>query len=97
MNPEYYTAAGFFLTVFGGLWSLAWWLSGKFTVMEDNINKKLEMVKTTLLDKLEYHERHDDSRFSGIRNDIWELRIHNAARDGMVKKVKIKASEEAPH
>lgn len=76
--------AGLFMTVFAAIWSLAWWLSGKFNYISDHLGKRIESVESNLMRKIEYHERHDDTRFSNIHNDLWELRIQNAAREGRV-------------
>lgn len=78
-------AIGLFLTIFAAVWSLAWWLSGKFSSVQEYLQSRIEEVEKNILNKLEYHERHDDTRFSGIHNDIWELRIHNAAQDNYKK------------
>lgn len=72
---------GLFLSIFAAVWSLAWWLNGHFT----NIRKDVYSLGKEILDKLEYHERHDDSRFSQIRDDIWDIRVRNAAADGIIK------------
>lgn len=76
--------AGLFLTVFGAVWSLAWWLSGKFSAVINLIYTTAEKTRAVLLDKLEYHERHDDDRFSQIREDLSEVRIRNAAKDTLM-------------
>jgi hypothetical protein len=75
--------AGLFLTVFGAIWSLAWWLSGKFSEIRNLVYISAEKTRDVLLTKLEYHEKHDDSRFADIRNDIWDIRVRNASRDGL--------------
>lgn len=75
--------AGLFLTVFGAIWSLAWWLSGQFSQIRNLVYTTAEKTRDVLLTKLEYHEKHDDSRFSDIRNDIWDIRVRNAARDSV--------------
>ena len=43
--------------------------------------KRVGEIKKEILLKLEYHERHDDARFSEIRNDIWQMRVDDAARN----------------
>lgn len=75
---------GLFLTIFAAVWSLAWWLNGHF----NNIRKDVYALGKEILDKLEYHERHDDQRFSQIRDDIWDIRVRNAAADGIFKPTK---------
>lgn len=70
-------------TIAGSVWGLAWWLSGKFTSLMNTFYNKIDTVGTMILEKLEYHERHDDARFTDIKNDIWVMRVRNAARDGI--------------
>lgn len=43
-------------------------------------------MKDDILDKLEYHERHDDTRFSQMNNDLWTLRLRNASLDNALSK-----------
>lgn len=69
------------VSITASVWSLAWWLNGHFT----NIRKEIAFLGKEILDKLEYHERHDDTRFSQIRDDIWDIRVRNAATDGLIK------------
>ena len=70
---------GLFLTVFGSVWSLAWWLSGQFTAVRNLIYTQVEKLEQHFTQKLEYHERHDDSRFNNISNDLWDIKLRNAA------------------
>lgn len=37
-----------------------------------------------ILDKLEYHERHDDIRFSQLHDSIWDMKVRNAAIKGII-------------
>lgn len=76
--------AGLFLTVFAAVWSLAWWLSGQFTAIRNLVYTTAEKTASSILSKLEYHERHDDDRFSQIREDLAEVRIRNAAKDTLM-------------
>ncbi len=64
----------------GGVWALAWWLAKKFEDYRALLNSKINNV----LDKLEEHEQLDIKRFQDIRDDIWLMRVRNAARDGIV-------------
>ncbi|SRR6266481_1392866 len=73
-------------TIIGTVGTLTWWLSSQFKSTRDLIYK----IKEDILTKLEYHERHDDKRFidsrndlQTVRNDIWEIRVRNAALDGL--------------
>lgn len=56
------------------LWRLIWWLSGQFTDLRGLIYNSGQKI----LDKLEYHERHDDQRFAEVNNALWEIRLSNA-------------------
>lgn len=77
------------------MWSLAWWLSGQFTAIRNLIYSQVEKLNTSFSQKLDYHEKHDDTRFSNldirmasIRDDIWDIRVRDAAQSGTVKPVK---------
>ena len=67
----------------GTVWALAWWLSGQFSEIRALVYHQMTKVEENILDKLEYHEKHDDARFLGIRNDLWDIRVRNAAKDGL--------------
>lgn len=69
-------------TTVGAVGSLAWWLSVQFNSMREYFAKKLRECSQEIMDKLEYHERHDDRRFAEVRGDVWDIRLRNAAIDG---------------
>lgn len=82
---------------------LGWWLSGQFSEHRKFTYTVVKEMKDEVLKKLEYHERHDDarfgqidSRFGRLRNDIFEIRLRNAAKDSYMKKIgkKINLHEE---
>lgn len=54
------------------------WINSRIS----NVNKTIFIQSEKILDKLEYHERHDDERFESVRKDLWQIRIQNAARTG---------------
>jgi hypothetical protein len=54
------------------------YLSKQFNSIKSLIYDKHEQLKTFVVNKLDYHEKHDDVRFNGIQNDLWELRLSNA-------------------
>lgn len=62
----------------------AWWLSKQFNNSRNYLFDKLDLVQLAIVNKLEYHERHDDQRFSQMRDDIWQIRLRNASRDESV-------------
>lgn len=87
LSSEFYTALGMFatglLTVIATVWSLAWWFEGRFSAMKTSFYDRLEKMEVNILNKLEYHERHDDKRFADIRDDIWNIRVATAAKYGL--------------
>src|SRR5258707_4080938 len=68
------------IAISGSVWSMAWWLNGHF----NNIRKDFLALGKEIIEKLEYHEKHDDQRFQVINNQIWELKLRNAAIRGIV-------------
>lgn len=61
-------------TVIAGIWGFAWFLSKKFSSIYNKIQETLD----TMIEKLEYHEQHDDKRFNQITDGLWALRLENA-------------------
>jgi hypothetical protein len=76
------------LTIIGTVWSLAWWLSGKFSELRHLVYDQVEKLGKEITNKLEYHEKHDDQRFLSMGNDIWEMKVRNAAVKGIISKSK---------
>lgn len=75
-----------FLTIVGSVivfvGSMTWWLALQFGSLRNLVYSQIKEVRDTIISKLEYHEKHDDERFNSLRNDIWDIRVRNAARDG---------------
>jgi hypothetical protein len=67
------------LLVFGA--GLSWFISIQFAKIQALINERIEKTQNIILAKLEYHERHDDQRFERMNQDLWEIRVRNAAKD----------------
>ncbi len=80
----------------GGSWTLAWFFSAKLSDIKSKLFDRIDLLQRTLTDQLQYHERHDDARFQALGNDIWAIRIRNAARDGdtLAPRVVYKNKEE---
>ena len=76
------------LTTAGSIWSLTWWLSNRFTEIKELVYRQSNLTEKSIVAKLEYHEKHDDERFSELAQNIWEIRLRNAAND------KLKLEEE---
>jgi hypothetical protein len=72
------------------VWGFSIWLSKKFDNNKEFFEEKLDKIETNIIKKLEYHERHDDERFADIKNDVWDIRVRNAARDGSINPVRSK-------
>lgn len=93
---DWITPATVAVSIITAVWSLAMWLSKQFAAIRTLVFEQGERIRDQILKKLEYHERHDDERFHDIkeeldnriqnlRNDVWEIRIRNAAKDGLLK------------
>jgi hypothetical protein len=84
-----FTAIGTGLSVLlaslGAQWRLSMWLAKQFT----EFRNMMDDLKTDILDKLEYHERHDDERFSEVRKDLSDIRLKNAVRDALIEKGRV--------
>lgn len=94
---------GLFLTVFAAVWSLAWWLSSQFTALRNLIYNEIKSLERNIFEKIEYHEKHDDARFTGvdsrllsIRDDIWDIRVRNSAKDTMMESINSKLMKSSP-
>lgn len=61
-------------TLLGGIWGFAWFLSKRFTQIYSKIQATLDLM----VEKLEYHEQHDDKRFSQVTDSLWALRVEQA-------------------
>src|SRR5437762_13768732 len=78
-------------TIIGAVWGLAWWLSGQFADIRRLVYDQIEKLNHMFAEKLEYHQKHDDTRFehvderlTSVRNDIWELSVRNASTEGLL-------------
>lgn len=69
-----------------------WWLRSQFSNSGRVYAEKLDAGIEKILAKLEYHERHDDTRFANmnqdinlrmtaVNNEIWAIKLRNAQRD----------------
>lgn len=85
-NADWATV-GIIFTVVSAVASLTWWLSGQFSSVRNLVFERLGLVEKVLLDKIEYHERHDDDRFSAIRNDLADIRLRNATKDALMTNI----------
>lgn len=84
ITNDFMSLSALVFTIVGSVWGLAWWLSNKFNSLMSLFYGKIDNVGTMILEKLEYHERHDDSRFSSLGESINDLRIRNATADALL-------------
>lgn len=76
------TIVSLIFTILGAVSGLAWFIFSQFSAVKKLVYDKFEDLQKTFITKLEYHERHDDQRFNAIQNDLWSIRVRNAAVDG---------------
>jgi len=82
-----WATAGIIFTTVTTIASLTWWLSGQFAAIRTMVHERVGLTERALVDKIEYHEKHDDKRFEQMRADISEIRIRNAAKDTLMSSV----------
>lgn len=87
MGSETYYLITILITIVGAVWTLAWWLSSKFSEVRNLVFSQSDELRQLFTSKLDYHERHDDQRFQAINNDLWAIRLRNASRDGLLPNV----------
>lgn len=75
-SVQYAVATAIF--VGGSVWGLAWWLSGQFSGIRSLVYEQINKTADVIIEKLEYHEKHDDSRFEDMKKDIWEIKLRQA-------------------
>lgn len=68
--------AGFFL-------GFGWWLASQFKETRKLVYDQIGKFSALFHTKLEEHEKHDVERFADLTETIWELKIRNAAKDGL--------------
>jgi len=74
----------------GTVWALAWWLSGQFLEIRSFVYQQMSRVEVNILDKLEYHEKHDDSRFEDLNKELWDVKIRLASKNIRLKELERK-------
>lgn len=94
MDQTYISLITILLTTVSAIWFLALWISRQFSNIRTLVYSENEKLRNQLINKIEYHEKHDDNRFAEIRNSIyetrnsvWEVRLNMAAK-GMDERTK---------
>jgi len=60
---------GVVIAILGAQWRLSSWLTKQF----ESVKVLVYSVEQKVLEKLEYHERHDDRRFGEIHDRMWQI------------------------
>ena len=75
INPDIIVSFVAILTAlfggFSGVWVLRGWFASQFSKFYD----RMEKMESNILEKLEYHEKHDDQRFAAVDNRLWEIKM----------------------
>jgi len=74
----------------GTVWALAWWLSGQFSQIRSFVYEQISRVEGNILGKLEYHEKHDDTRFESINKDLWDVKVRLASKNIRLQEIENK-------
>lgn len=74
-------------SVVGAVWTLAWFMSRKFSDMTALIYRKVDEVESNVTAQLTSHEAQDNQRFSNVSDGIWDLRVRMAAKEGHITTV----------
>ena len=79
------------------MWGLAWWLSGHFSDLRGLIYETINKTELAILSKLEYHERHDDSRFDDIKRDLWDVKLRQATNMTSIRELEKQTKDFKPN
>lgn len=60
------------------------------------LSEKMDEGNKELMKQLNYHEQHDDKRFSDIFNELWTIKVRNAVKDGNIPRYDPKGLNPAP-
>lgn len=83
MLPEWlFPVVSIVITTLGTVWMLALWISRQFSTTKTFVYDRMESLQRIISDKLEFHERQDTERFANLQNDLWTIKLRNAAIDG---------------
>lgn len=73
--------------ILGSVWGHSLWLSKQFASLRELIYHKVDQLENNFIQKLEYHERHDDARFLEMHNNIWEMKLQSAYGNQLKEKL----------
>lgn len=73
------TATAIIMAVAVSTWAIFNYLHGIVSEMKALFFKRIDELEDKILNKLEYHERHDDERFSQMDKNLWEQKLRMVA------------------
>jgi len=81
-----------FMSTLISVGTLTWLAAGQFSAVRSLVYSQTEKI----VEKLEYHERHDDKRFQMMADDVWAIKVRNAAKDTVMDElIKLKDTTSA--
>jgi hypothetical protein len=83
------------VSIIAAVGGLTWFFSRQLNILSEKFFVRLDTSLDKIILKLEYHEKHDDQRFmemrdhsnqrfGEIKDDIWQIRLRNASKDGYI-------------
>lgn len=81
MPPEWYYIFGIVGSGVAGLWTIFLWFNRQLQGLASMVLAKMDKLQEAIITKMEYHERHDDKRFDNVNNELWTIKLRNAALD----------------
>lgn len=91
---DWIALAGLFITIELTLIAGIAWIYNQFGNIRNLVYTKINEVLDKISEKMEYHERHDDKRFSELKDDLWTIKMRNAAKDGYVQRSNFDQKED---
>lgn len=91
LAPFYYA-----ISILSGILGAFIYLSRQLTNIKTLIYQRTDAIEELFRTKLEYHEKHDDQRFSAIHSDLWQIRVADAARFGLNGRTRPVADQSKP-
>lgn len=64
--------------ILGVVWKHSLWLGNQFASLRELLYVKIDKLEENFLTKLEYHEKHDDSRFQELGKEVWRIKLEQA-------------------
>lgn len=82
MLVNWESAVSVVVAVTASIVGATWWLSDQLRKNRDIFYKQMADYHNQITMKMDNHEKEDDRRFNSLSNNIWQIRMRNAAIDG---------------